>query len=302
VHRAEILQLSGAWARALEEARRAGERCEQAANAAAAGEAWYRQGEINRVRGDLPAAERCYREASRRGREPQPGLALLRLAQRRNDAAQAAIRRVAEETSPPGKRAALLPALVEIMLAVGDVDAAEEACAELDQIAADDEGGALTALAAQARGEVALATGDARGALKAGRLAAEEWQGLDAPHETARARVLVALACRALGDEDAAQFELEAARATFAELGAAVDLARVEGLGSPAAQPEAHGLSDRELEVLRHIADGASNKAIAAELVLSPRTVDRHVSNIFAKLGVSSRAAAAAFAHKQGLV
>ena len=302
VHRAEILQLQGAWAEALEEARRAGERCREAENAAAAGEACYRQGEIHRLLGNYVAAEEAYREASRHGREPQPGLPLLRLAQGKVDAAEAAIRRVMAETAEPGRRVGLLSACVEIMLVVGDVDAAREACHELELIAEGHEHGALGAMAAQARGAVELAEGDARAALVAGRRAGQVWHGLEAPYEAARARVLVGLGCRGLDDEDTAALELDAARAAFWELGAAPDVARLDALEMTIASADSHGLTDRELEVLRHLSAGATNKAIAADLVLSVRTVDRHVSNIFAKLGVSSRAAATAYAHEHGVV
>ena len=302
VHRAEILQLHGTWAAALDEARRACERCLEGGNASAAGEACYRQGEIQRVLGHFDAAEDAYREASRLGREPQPGLALLRLAQQNTGAAEAAIRRMASETSEAGKRAGLLPAFVEIMLAVGDVDAAGDACAELHAIAEGYEDGVLGAAAAQARGTVEMASGSTEAALGALRHAARVWQQLGAPYEAARARVLVGKACRALGDEDAASLEFEAASAAFSELGAAGDLARLELTGSGAASTNAHGLTDRELQVLRHLAAGVTNKEIAAELVLSVRTVDRHVSNIFVKLGVSSRAAATAYAHEHGFV
>ncbi len=298
VHRAEILQLRGDWADALAEAQRAQERCRQAENDAAAGEACYRQGEIHRVRGDFEAAESAYREASRHGREPQPGLALLRLAQDRTDAAEAAIRRVLDETTAAGLRAGVLPAYVEIMLAAGEPDAAGDACRELEAIAEGQEVAAIGAMAAEARGRVALAAEDHRGAVASLRRAAQAWQRIDAPYEAARARSLVALACRELGDEDTATLELEGARAVFEELEAAPDLARVDELALTAPAGNPYGLSDRELEVLRHLSAGATNKAIAAELVLSVRTVDRHVSNIFAKLGVSSRAAATACAHE----
>jgi DNA-binding NarL/FixJ family response regulator len=298
VHRAEILQLRGDWADALAEAERAQERCRQAENDAAAGEACYRQGEIHRVRGDFDAAESAYREASRRGREPQPGLALLRLAQGRTDAAEAAIRRVLDEATAAGRRARVLPAYVEIMLAAGDSEAAGDACRELEAIAEGQGVAAIEAMAAEAHGRVAVAAEDHRGALASVRRAAQAWQELDAPYEAARARSLVALACRELGDEDTATLELEGARAVFAELEAAPDLARVDELALTAPAGNPYGLTDRELEVLRHLSVGATNKAIAAELVLSVRTVDRHVSNIFTKLGVSSRAAATAYAHE----
>jgi DNA-binding NarL/FixJ family response regulator len=188
------------------------------------------------------------------------------------------------------------------MLAVGDLEAAREACGELELIAREDTRGALAAMALQARGALALAEGDAGSALGASRSAARTWQELDAPCEAARARVLVALACRGLGDEDGAELEFEAARATFARLEAKPDLARVDELAMAAQSRGSHGLTDRELEVLRHLAAGATNRTIAAELVLSVRTVDRHVSNIFAKLGVSSRAAATAYAYEHNVL
>jgi DNA-binding CsgD family transcriptional regulator len=298
VHRAELLQLRGDWADALVEAQRGQERCRQALNDAAAGEACYRQGEIHRGRGDFDAAESAYREASRQGREPQPGLALLRLAQGRADAAEAAIRRVLDEATAPGRRAGVLPAYVEIMLAAGDREAADEACGELEAIAEAQAVAAIAAMAAEARGRVALAGNDHHGALASLRRAAQAWQQLDAPYEAARARSFVAIACRELGDEDTATFELDGARAVFEELEAAPDLTRLDELALMALGGNPYGLTDRELEVLRHLSAGATNKAIAAELVLSVRTVDRHVSNIFTKLGVSSRAAATAYAHE----
>jgi DNA-binding CsgD family transcriptional regulator len=301
MHRAELMQLDGAWSDALEEARRAARRCEEGENPAAAGEACYRQAEIHRMLGDLGAAEAAYREASRLGREPQPGFALMRLAQGKTDAAETAIRRVEDVTSEPGKRAGLLPSFVEVMLAVDDLDAARAASEELESIAGGHENDALGAMAAQARGAVELAEGDAAAALTSLRRAGEVWQELEAPYEVARVRELAGLACRALGDEDTAAMELEAARAVYVELRATPDLTRI-GSRTGAGAGDAHGLTERELEVLRHLAAGDTNKAIAAALVLSERTVDRHVSNIFAKLGVSSRAAATAYAYEQRLL
>jgi DNA-binding CsgD family transcriptional regulator len=300
-HRAELMQLRGAWLEALEEARRAEERCAGAENPAAAGEACYRRGEIHRVLGEFGVAEEAYGEASRRGREPQPGLALLRLAQVKLDAAGAAIRRALAETAEAGGRAKLLPAYVEIMLAADDLAAARDASDELGSLAEGHEHGALGAMAAQVRGAVELAEGDTAAALVSLRHAGEVWRQLEAPYEAARVRELVGLSCRALGDEDTAALELGAARAAYAELGARPDLTRIGSLAGVAPR-EAHGLTERELEVLRLVAAGKTNKAIAAALVLSERTVDRHVSNIFAKLHVSSRAAATASAYEHGLL
>ena len=187
------------------------------------------------------------------------------------------------------------------MLAVGDVPEARAACDDLEALAERNPSEMLGAMVAYARGAVELAEGEAARAVTGLRRAAQAWHALDAPYEAARARVLVGLACRALGDEDGAALELDAARAAFAELGAAPDLARLDSVEG-AARDDAHGLTPRELQVLRHVAAGETNKTIAAELVLSERTVDRHVSNIFAKLRLSSRAAATAYAYEHGLV
>jgi DNA-binding NarL/FixJ family response regulator len=303
VHRAEILELQGDWGDALEEARRASERCARGTvNRAAEGQAIYLQGDVRRLRGELGAAEEAYREASRYGSEPQPGLALLRLAQGNHEAAAAAMRRALGETSDPLRRARLLSAQVEILVAAGDDRRARGACRELGEISARHRGAVLEAMAAGAEGAVTLAGGDAGAALATLRHARQLWQELAAPYEEARVRVLAGLACRELGDEDAAALELEAARGVFARLGAAPDLARVDSLSAPPAPADAHGLTPRELEVLRFVAAGETNRAIAARLVLSERTVDRHVSNILMKLGVPSRAAATAYAYEHELV
>ncbi len=219
--------------------------------------------------------------------------------------AAAAIRRALGETTEPLKRGRLLPTYVEIMLTVGDVQEARSACRELEEISTRYESGMLGAMVAFAEGALDLAEGDARAALLALRHAWQVWQELEVPYEAARVRVLLGLACRALGDDDTAALELEAARGIFAQLGATPDLARVDSLTRSAPSIDAidaHGLTPRELQVLRLVATGKTNKAIAAELVLSERTVDRHVSNIFTKLGVSSRAAATAYAYKHQLV
>jgi DNA-binding CsgD family transcriptional regulator/tetratricopeptide (TPR) repeat protein len=301
VHRAEILQLGGSWPDALAEARAAGRRFSETSNPAV-GLASYREGELLRLQGELAAAEEAYRSASRSAWEPQPGLAQLRLAQGRADAAAAAIRRASAETSDPLKRAALLPAFVEIMLALDAVGEAQEACRELEDIASRYSSSMLAAMVAHARGAVELARGEPRSALIALRSALDEWQALDAPYEVARTRVLVGLACHALGDEDAYTLELEGALAAFRELGAWPDVARVEEIVGGSAPRDTHGLSGRELEVLRLLATGKSNRDIASTLVISEHTVARHVQNIFAKLRVSSRAAATAFAFEHDLV
>jgi DNA-binding CsgD family transcriptional regulator len=303
VHRAEIMQLQGAWDASLEEARRAAERsAEGVLNARVCGKAYYRQGEVRRLRGERSAAEASYREASRHGYEPQPGLSLLRLAEGKGEAASSAIRRVLDEASLPRARAALLPAYVEIMLAGGEIEEARSACRELETISGAHRSDMLRAMSAQARGALVLAEGDPQTALVALREAWQAWQELEAPYETARVRVLVALGCRAVGDDDTAAWELDAARGVFDRLGAGPDVARVDSLTASPQAAAAHGLTQRELHVLRLVARGATNKSIAAELVLSERTIDRHVSNIYAKLRVSSRAAATAYAYEHDLV
>jgi len=302
VHRAEIMELQGAWQDALEEARRARQRCAQVKNQSAAAQAFYRQGEVHRLRGELAAAEEAYHAASRCGCEPQPDLALLRLAQGNGEAAAATIRRVKGETIEPLKRARLLPAYVEIMLAISDAQEACRGCRELEDIVSGHQNVVLGAIAAQARGAVDLAQGDARAALVALRHAWQMWQELEVPYAAARVRELLGLACRALGDHDTAALELKAARGVFTQLGAALDLARVESLTRRAPSIDTHRLTLRELQVLRLVAAGKTNKAIATELVLSERTVDRHVSNIFTKLGVPSRTAATAYAYEHQLV
>ncbi|MEZ5123790.1 MAG: LuxR C-terminal-related transcriptional regulator [Solirubrobacterales bacterium] len=302
VHRAEIMQLHGAWPEALQEAQRARERCLEGENPQAAGEACYRQGEIWRLRGELVTAEAAFRDASRYGREPQPGLALLRLAQGRVDAAAAAIRRTLIETAAAGRRIALLPAAVEILLAADAIEEAGAACRELAGFADESPTPMLDALAAGALGAIELTAGAAPSALVALRRAWERWQELEAVYEAARVRVRVAEACRALGDEEAAALELAAARETLERLGAATELARIEAFDRPARGVDDHGLTERELEVLRLVATGASNREIATKLVISEHTVARHVQNIFAKLRVSSRTAASAFAFERDLL
>jgi DNA-binding CsgD family transcriptional regulator len=298
-YRAEIMRLHGDWPDAIEEAQRARDRL---TGHPAVGMVFYQQGELHRLRGEFADAEEAYRQANEWGHSPQPGLAELRLAQRDTAAAAAAIRRVVDEPQGGKVRPRVLAAYVEIALAVDDVGAARAAADELSAIAADLDAPLLKAVAASSIGAVLLAEQDPRAACETLRRAWTAWRDLDAPYEAARVRVLLGLACRALRDEDTAAMEFDAARGVFERLGAAPDLARVESLVRRATAGHPHGLTPRELHVLRLVTAGRTNKAIAADLVLSERTVDRHVSNIFSKLGVSSRAAATAYAYEHQLV
>lgn len=302
IRRAEILQLHGAWPAALREAQRACERLSQPAPKPAVGAAFYRKAEVHRLRGEFAEAEEAYREAGRWQRTPQCGLAQLRFSQGQIQAAYAAIRQVAEEVEEPGKRSQVLDVYVEIALAANDVAAARAASNELSEIAGRIDAAFIHAITARADGAVLLAEGNARGAAAALRRALNCFRELDAPYEVARVRVLVALACRELGNRDTADLELSAAREVFQKLGAAPDLARVEALFHRKARASAGPLSTREVQVLRLVASGMTNREIADKLFISEKTVARHLSNIFVKLDLSSRAAATAYAYQHDLV
>jgi DNA-binding NarL/FixJ family response regulator len=298
VHRCEILQLQGAWTDALESARQA---CEWLAGPPAwdvLGSAYYQLAEIQRLRGELAEAEESYRQASLAGRDPEPGMSLLRVAQGRIDLAVPAIRRALDEVQDPIARSRLLPAGVEVMLEAEDVGAARAASDELAGIAAQLDASYLNALSADATGAVLLAEGDPRAALTKLRAAHRSWRELETPHQAARVRVLIGAACRELGDGASAELEFEAARGVLEQLGAGSDLERLARL---AGSSRPGGLSQREGEVLTLLATGKTNRAIATELFISEKTVARHVSNIFTKLGLSSRAEATAYAFKHGL-
>jgi DNA-binding NarL/FixJ family response regulator len=300
VRRAEIMQLRGEWQEAMEEAQRARERFSQLPGQRATGAAFYQQAELHRLRGEFAQAEDAYRQASSWGRSPEPGLSRLRLARGQVRSAAAAIRREVEEGRNRRTSPALLAAHVEIMLAAKDLAAARAAADALVRTARQDSP-LLLAIAAGAQGAVLLAEDHATAALDALRRAWTAWQELEAPYEAARVRVLIGLACRALGDEGTAEIELDAARRVFAQLGAAPDVDRVQSLlGQPA--EKAAGLTARELQVIRLVAAGKTNRGIAVELHISEKTVARHLSNIFTKLGLSSRSAATAHAYEQGLV
>jgi len=301
VHRAQLLQLHGAWADALAETRQACAVLSRLGHRPWVGEAFYQQAELHRLRGAFAQAEKAYREASQWGRDPQPGLAQLRLAQGQGAAAAAAIRRATDEAHDSALRARLIGPYVEIMIANGDLPEAKAGAEELASIADNVDAPYLRAAAAQASGAVLLHADEARSALAALRRAWVTWQELGAPYEAARVRVLVGLACRALGDWDGEALELEAAQHAFDTLGATIDLARVDALIRGAAVKTVGGLTAREVEVLRLVAAGQTNGEIATALGISGHTVRRHLQNVFARLGVPSRAAAAAFVAQHGL-
>lgn len=301
VRRAEVLQLHGAWEAALQEAERAYAELSQPRLQPAAGSALYRLGELHRLRGEFPEADAAYRGASDAGTVPEPGLALLRLARGEVVAALTAIKRLTVET-PHRDRPLVLAAAVEIALAASAPDAADAAARELADVAARLDTPLLHALAAQSAGAVALAQNDPQTALAALRRAEALWRDLGAPYEAARVRVLVALACRNQGDDHAADLEFDAAQRVFQELRAAPDLARLEAMRRSHAQPTAGGLTTREVQVLGLVASGRTNRAVARVLGISEKTVARHVSNIFTKLGLSSRAAATAYAYEHHLI
>jgi DNA-binding NarL/FixJ family response regulator len=297
VYRAEIMRLSGAWADAVEEVDRASAQLSDPPTPAI-GEAYYLQGELHRLRGAFSDADDAYRRAAEHGRRTEPGLALLRLALGRIDAAATAIGHALNEASGVLERSELLISAVDIHLAAGAIDAARNASEELSDAAEQIDAPLLIASARRATAAVELATGHAAAALRMLRESLDRWQQLDVPYETARTRRLLGEAARALGDHATAEVELAAARSTFERLGAVYELSRLGG----AAAADAVGLTPRELQVLELVATGMTNRAIANSLTISEKTVARHLSNIFGKIGVSSRAAATAYAYEHGII
>ena len=299
VTRAEVATLRGSWAEAEREALRVGE--DAVADPPTAGRALYQCGEIKRRSGDLRDAEAAFSRAHELGFEPQPGLALLRLAQGKPDAASTSLRiALGGEEGRSFRRVRLLAAFVEIALAANDVEAARDASDELSLIANEIGTPALEATSATARGAVRLADGGSQEALEDLRRASAAWSELKLPYEGARAQVLFGVAVRDAGDAEGARLELSAARAAFERLGARPDAQRAAALlDEPSGLPA--GLTAREIEVLRLVGTGMTNRDIAATLVISQHTVARHLQNIYAKLGVPTRAAATAFAFEHGL-
>jgi DNA-binding CsgD family transcriptional regulator/tetratricopeptide (TPR) repeat protein len=298
-YRAEVLQLRGQWKEAARDAQSA---CELLMSRPAAGAAFYRSGDIHRLRGEFTKAEEAYARAHEHGRKPQPGLSLLRLAQGQIAAAAAAIRSVLLDTKVRIRRARILPAAVEILLADHDIAGARAASAELSEIALAFGAPMLTAASAHATGAVLFAEGDIEGASTSLQQACEMWRQLEMPYDEAQTCVLLASVCEKRGDEDGRRLETETARRIFAQLKSEPDLARIAGQSNRTSHQRTGPLSEREAQVLRLLAAGKTNRAIADDLFISERTVARHMSNIFEKLGVSSRTGATAWAYQHNLI
>jgi DNA-binding CsgD family transcriptional regulator len=299
LHRGQIMRLRGAYDEALAEYALAQRRYQAEGAPAPAGLALTEQGDVLRIRGRLDEAEAAYQQAAELGHEPQPGLALAWLARGRTSAAVSAVRRLLAEAQGPVHRSWMLPAAVEVLVSAGFVDQARQHSDELAGIASSFGNAALRGMATYAAATVNLASGENENALGNARESCRLWSEVGSPYESARARVMVARVLRELGDEDSAITEFALARRAFAEVGAtpaAREVDRLLGRTRPG------GLTEREVEVLRLVAVGRSNQEIARVLVLSQKTVERHLSNIFTKLAVPSRTAAAAYAHEHGLM
>lgn len=302
VHHVELMALGGRWQEANAEASRA---CQEllAYDPGIAGESFYVAGEIRRRSGDLAGAEQAFVRAHELGRDPQPGLALLHLAQGEAETATAMLRSCLDAGGGNDlSRCRLLAAQVEAALAAGHLDSARAAAAQLDTVARASGAALLEAMAATAGGEVALGAQNLGEAAARLRQARTLWLELGLPYEAARTRVHLAAASRASGDHETARLELRAARSVFERLGSSADVGVVDELLEDEDRGLPCNLTRRELEVLRLVAAGMTNRDIAAELVVSHHTVARHLNNIFSKLGVSSRAAATAFAYDHDLI
>ncbi|MEU6137571.1 LuxR C-terminal-related transcriptional regulator [Nocardioides sp. NPDC047086] len=299
VHRGQLLRLHGEWQEALEEFEHATRRYQEVHAPDAAGLAAYEAGEVLRLRGEYAEADAAYERAADRGFDPQPGLALLWSARGQGAAALAAVDRLLAETAGPVQRCRLLPAAIEVLLEAGEVDRARDVAAELDELAGHFGCVWLEAAAAHAYGTVELAAGDAAGALPYLRKAQQLWARAEAAYERSQARLLTGRALAGVGDTESSRRELEAARTLFRQIGSRPAADEADRLLAPSLPA---GLTAREAEVLRLVASGRSNAQIAADLVLSEKTVARHLSNIFTKLDVRSRTAATAFAFEHGVV
>ena len=300
VHRAEVLQMRGDWVRAEEEARRA---CAEldGVNAYNTALSLRELGDIRRRIGDLAGAAQAFREASHLGLDPQPGLALLRLAEGKVAVAARMIQQARCEVGTNDLALAkLLPAAVQIGVAADDIDAARGAADDLDRIARVYGTSIVEATAAASRGRLLLAEGDITGAISSLRLALQRWRALAVPYEVASTLVLLGECARRAGDDEEATAYFTEACSTFERLGAALDLARATTATHD--DSDTGLLTSRETDLLRLVAAGHTNREIASELFLSEKTVERHLSNVFRKLGVSSRAAATAQAVRLGLV
>jgi DNA-binding NarL/FixJ family response regulator len=301
VRRAEILHVHGEWQHAFTEAKNACERLSPQRAKGTLGAAFYQLAEIHRLRGEFQEAEEAYRESFKWNPTPRSGYAQLRWMQGKLDAAISAIHRVTEEVREPGKRAKALEAYVELLVEANDLPAAHEAAEELTKIADYLNTPFVHAVSAHTIGLVLLAENNAKQALVSLRQSLKRWTALEVPYESARVQVLIGLAYRKLGDKNAADEELNAARNCFQQLGAAWDFARVEKLLNKRSPVAESALTTRETEVLKLVASGMTNRKIAAKLGISEKTVARHVSNIFLKLDLSSRAAATAYAYQHKL-
>jgi DNA-binding CsgD family transcriptional regulator len=300
LHRGQILTAHGAFREAVAEFDRAIERYRTMGSLVAIGQAAYERGQVLRVLGDVAAAERSYQLAAEHGFDPQPGLALLWAGRGEVGAAGAAVRRLLAEAAGPVPRVRVLPGAIDVLVATHDVPLARACSGELEALARDFGIETVLAHAASAAASVELADNDPAAALPYARKARGLWARLDNPYAAGLARVVIGRALAALGDSSSARVELESARTVLAELGAGPDVEQVDRLLGPSVRPR--GLTEREVEVLRLVASGRSNAQIAGELFLSERTVARHLSNIFTKLEVGSRTAAAAFAFDHDLV
>jgi ATP/maltotriose-dependent transcriptional regulator MalT len=297
VHRAVVLKRRGSLVEAEREASLA---CDELAlshvgNSAAA---YAEVGDIRRRLGELARAEEAFARAQELSGRPCGTLALLRLAQGRTDAAVSVITGCLRETTSQLARAGLLPAFVHVAIAGGQLEEARRALAELEEIADTFATPMLQATVRSTRGRVQLADGDPT-ATSTLRDALDLWQALDVPYEVATVRTLLGQALRAEGDEAAATESFAIAARLFDEIGAQAEAGLLRGDPGPVLPA---GLTEREVEVLRLIAAGMTNNEIAGELYLSVKTVSRHLSNIFTKIGVSSRAGATAFAFEHALV